>query len=237
MTVHVMTVDRAAWHMVEDACGHAGMEVVNHDHHQKMASALYREPGSIGVYSASPGVAHQVCEAWRQANIDNLLIVLTRNARTFHRAAAMLLNSGADDVQSDTIYAEELAARLMAISGRVRHEDTPMLRFCGCAFNKITGDVYSPFGYVNLTKREADFLTLLIMREGFCVTREMFFTYAYQGRDEPHPKIIDVYACKVRKKLAHLTGGLDVIETIWGRGFRFVREGVLPEVTEARRVG
>ena len=37
--------------------------------------------------------------------------------------------------------------------------------------------------------------------------------------DEPELKIIDVFICKLRKKIADLTGGNSIIETVWGRGY------------------
>ena len=237
-TVHAMTAERSTFHMVEDACGIAEMDIENHDREQEMASALYREPGSIGVYSAShPAMSVAVCRTWRQANIDNLLFFLTGNTARRHRAAVDMLAAGADDVQPVTIHALEMAARLHALEGRMREPESPFLRFCGCSFNQTTGDVYSPAGFVNLTRKESDLLTLLIMREGSCVTKEMFLGYAYQGRDEPNLKIVDVFASRVRQKLAALTGGRDVIETIWGRGFRFVRAGIVPALADSGRAG
>jgi len=32
-------------------------------------------------------------------------------------------------------------------------------------------------------------------------------------------KIVDVFICKLRKKLANASGGKDYIETVWGRGY------------------
>ena len=37
--------------------------------------------------------------------------------------------------------------------------------------------------------------------------------------DEPDVKIIDVFMCKMRKKLANASGGRNYIETVWGRGY------------------
>ncbi|ASM72488.1 cell cycle response regulator CtrA [Pseudosulfitobacter pseudonitzschiae] len=37
--------------------------------------------------------------------------------------------------------------------------------------------------------------------------------------DEPELKIIDVFICKLRKKLSTATGGQNYIETVWGRGY------------------
>ena len=53
-----------------------------------------------------------------------------------------------------------------------------------------------------------------------------FLNHLYGGRDEPELKIIDVFICKLRKKLANAAKGNNYIETVWGRGY------VLREPTE-----
>ena len=62
-------------------------------------------------------------------------------------------------------------------------------------------------------------LELLSLRKGTSVTKEMFLTKLYGGMDEPEIKIIDVFICKLRKKLANASGGKNYIETVWGRGY------------------
>ena len=62
-------------------------------------------------------------------------------------------------------------------------------------------------------------LELLSLRKGTTLTKEMFLNHLYGGVDEPELKIIDVFVCKLRKKLVGATGGDSYIETIWGRGY------------------
>jgi hypothetical protein len=62
-------------------------------------------------------------------------------------------------------------------------------------------------------------LELLSLRKGTTLTKEMFLNHLYGGMDEPELKIIDVFICKLRKKLANATGGRNYIETVWGRGY------------------
>src|SRR3984893_2825767 len=71
---------------------------------------------------------------------------------------------------------------------------------------------------VHLTGKEYGILELLSLRKGSTVTKEMFLNHLYAGMDEPEIKIIDVFVCKLRKKLAQATGGKHYIETVWGRG-------------------
>jgi len=72
---------------------------------------------------------------------------------------------------------------------------------------------------VHLTGKEYRILELLSLRKGSTVTKEMFLNHLYAGMDEPEIKIIDVFVCKLRKKLAQATGGKHYIETVWGRGY------------------
>jgi two-component system cell cycle response regulator CtrA len=75
---------------------------------------------------------------------------------------------------------------------------------------------------VHLTRKEYGILQLLCLRKGTIVTKQMFLDHLYSGMKEPHLKIIDVFVCKLRKKLIELTGGKDYIVTVWGRGYIFL---------------
>jgi two-component system cell cycle response regulator CtrA len=72
---------------------------------------------------------------------------------------------------------------------------------------------------VRLTGKEYGILELLCQRKGTTLTKEMFLNHLYEGMNEPGLKIIDVFVCKLRKKLAQATGGKHYIETVWGRGY------------------
>ena len=72
---------------------------------------------------------------------------------------------------------------------------------------------------VHLTGKEYGILELLSLRKGTILTKEMFLDRLYHGMNEPQLKIIDVFLCKLRKKLAQATGGNHYIETVWGRGY------------------
>ena len=88
---------------------------------------------------------------------------------------------------------------------------------------------------VHLTGKEYQMLELLSLRKGTTLTKEMFLNHLYGGMDEPELKIIDVFICKLRKKLSQATGGETYIETVWGRGY--VLRDPVPQTIEqpARR--
>jgi two-component system cell cycle response regulator CtrA len=79
---------------------------------------------------------------------------------------------------------------------------------------------------VHLTGKEYGVLELLSLRKGIILTKEVLLNHLYGGMDEPELKIIDVFICKLRKKLANASSGKNYIETVWGRGY------VLREPTE-----
>jgi two-component system cell cycle response regulator CtrA len=84
---------------------------------------------------------------------------------------------------------------------------------------------------VHLTGKEYGIVELLSLRKGATVTKEMFLNHLYGGMDEPEIKIIDVFVCKLRKKLAHATGGKHYIETVWGRGYVLRDPAAMPAAT------
>ena len=84
---------------------------------------------------------------------------------------------------------------------------------------------------VRLTGKEYSILELLSLRQGTTVTKEMLLAHLYGGMDEPEIKIIDVFVCYLRKKLAQATGSQHYIETIWGRGYRLHDPAPMPSAT------
>ena len=88
---------------------------------------------------------------------------------------------------------------------------------------------------VHLTGKEYGILELLSLRKGTTLTKEMLLNHLYGGMDEPELKIIDVFVCKLRKKLAQATGGNHYIETIWGRGYKLCDPAPMPAAKVAVR--
>jgi two-component system cell cycle response regulator CtrA len=207
---------------VSEACSYIGMEFASHLLKQEVASALYRDPDSMAiVWALSSHSAVKLVRQWRLANITNPIFVLLAEDAAFHTAFAAILNAGADDVQQDGISMREIAARLDVLQRRERCDD-PRIMFADCTFHPGTGIVASPLGQVSLTRYEAKILVALIDRKGFVLTKEHLLDRLYSA-DEPDLKIIDVFICKLRKKLAAIHPQ-PLVETVWGRGYRFLSE-------------
>jgi len=129
------------------------------------------------------------------------------------------LGFGADDYLTKPFNRGELIARIQAIVRRSKGHSESVVRFDKVAINLDTRTVEVDSKQVHLTNKEYAILELLAMRKGTVLTKEMFLNHLYSSMDEPEIKIIDVFVCKLRKKLAKASGGMNYIETVWGRGY------------------
>lgn len=140
------------------------------------------------------------------------------------------LGLGADDYLTKPFNKPELIARIQAIIRRYRGYSDSVIKFGKVSINIDNRTVSVGNNTVHLTSKEYAILELLAMRRGTVLTKEMFLNHLYGGIDEPELKIIDVFVCKLRKKLAEAAGGVNYIETIWGRGY------MLKENDEAEKI-
>ena len=153
----------------------------------------------------------------RAARINTPIMILSGSTEIDTKVKTF--GGGADDYLTKPFHKDEMIARIHAVVRRSQGHAQSVI---------ITGDIRVNLdakttevngARVQLTGKEYQMLELLSLRKGATITKEMFLNHLYGGLDEPELKIIDVFICKIRKKLREATGGHDYIETVWGRGY------------------
>lgn len=129
------------------------------------------------------------------------------------------LGFGADDYLTKPFNKNELTARVQAIIRRSKGHAESIIRTGRMVVNLQARTVEIDKRPIRLTGKEYAILELLSLRKGSTLTKEMFLNHLYGGIDEPELKIIDVFICKLRKKLGDALEGDNYIETVWGRGY------------------
>ncbi len=129
------------------------------------------------------------------------------------------LGGGADGYMTKPFHKDELIARIHSIVRRYRGHAQSVIEIDDLIINLDSKSVEVNGIRVHLTGKEYQMLELLALRKGTTLSKEMFLNNLYGGIDEPELKIIDVFMCKLRKKLANASGGKNYVETVWGRGY------------------
>jgi two-component system cell cycle response regulator CtrA len=160
---------------------------------------------------------YDVLKRLRNARVETPILILSGLSEMDNKIRG--LGFGADDYLTKPFDKRELIARVQAIVRRSQGHSQSEIQT-----GRITVDLDSRTVKVDgqplhLTGKEYGILELLSLRKGTTLTKEMFLNHLYGGMDEPEVKIIDVFICKLRKKLEDATGGENYIETVWGRGY------------------
>lgn len=153
----------------------------------------------------------------RMSRIDTPILILTGSDDTESKLRGF--GFGADDYMIKPFHREELVARIAAIIRRSKGHSQSVIQTGDLVVNLDARSVEVYGKPVNLTGKEYQILELLSLRKGTTLTKDMFLNHLYGGMDEPELKIIDVFICKLRKKLSEALGGENHIETVWGRGY------------------
>jgi len=160
---------------------------------------------------------HEVLRQLRVAKVKTPILILSGNDGAEDKVKGF--GFGADDYLTKPFHREELVARIHAIVRRSKGHAQSVIETGRINVNLDAKTVDVRGVPVHLTGKEYQMLELLSLRKGTTLTKEMFLNHLYGGMDEPELKIIDVFICKLRKKLSEATGGENYIETVWGRGY------------------
>jgi two-component system cell cycle response regulator CtrA len=159
---------------------------------------------------------YEVVRRMRILRNDTPVLILSGLSRP--QAKVKGLSLGADDFITKPFNASELLARVQAITRRRKGYSQPALRLGGIELNLETREVTVNGREVRLTSKEYSILELLVLRRGKLLTKDAFLNHLYNGADEPERQIIDLYICRLRKKLA-AAGADNLISTVWGHGY------------------
>jgi len=160
---------------------------------------------------------HEVLRQLRLAKIETPILILSGADDTENKIKGF--GFGADDYLTKPFHRDELIARIHAIIRRSKGHSQSVIRTGQIGVNLDAKTVEVDGKTVHLTGKEYQMLESLSLRKGTTLTKEMFLNHLYGGMDEPELKIIDVFICKLRKKLSIATDGDNYIETVWGRGY------------------
>jgi two-component system, cell cycle response regulator CtrA len=158
----------------------------------------------------------EVLRSLRVSKVKTPILILSGLAGIEDKVKS--LGIGADDYLTKPFHKDELVARIHAIVRRSKGHAQSVIQTGELVVNLETKMVEVNSARVHLTGKEYQMLELLSLRKGTPLTKEMFLNHLYGGMDEPEGKIIDVFICKLRKKLANASNGKNFVETLWGRG-------------------
>ena len=159
-----------------------------------------------------------VIRGLRAARVQTPVLILSGIDESSRKVKG--LGIGADDYLTKPFDRGELLARIQAIVRRAHGHAQPVVQVGRLSVNLETRTAEVDSQALHLTGKEYGILELLAMRRGNTLTKDQFLNHLYGGMDEPELKIIDVFICKLRKKIAKATGGETYVETVWGRGYR-----------------
>jgi len=157
----------------------------------------------------------EVLRTLRVAKINTPVMILSGTFEIDTKVKTF--SGGADDYMTKPFHKDELVARIHAVVRRSKGHAQSVIKTGAFAVNLDAKTVEANGELLHLTGKEYQMLELLSLRKGTTLTKEMFLNHLYGGMDEPESKIIDVFICKLRKKLAGY--GEHHIETVWGRGY------------------
>jgi two-component system, cell cycle response regulator CtrA len=154
----------------------------------------------------------------RLRGIGSVVPVMIVSGISDRAARIQALLDGADDYLIKPVDRDELVARLKVLIRRAKGHATSEIRIGRIALDLASRTVSVDGQALKVTAKEYGILELLALRRGTTLSKEVFLDHLYGGIDEPEQKIIDVFICKLRKKIQAVGGGPG-IETVWGQGY------------------
>lgn len=161
--------------------------------------------------------AFEIIRKLRQAGLPTPIIVILHDRNPV--MCCQLLSVGADDCISGDFGAEELDARVRAVARRSAGHTSSVIKVGRTEIRLDNKEIVVDGKQIPLTTKEYLIVESLGLRKNMTLSKEQLLSRIYGGMDEPQDKIIDVFVCKVRKKIREVTGDYGLIDTVWGRGY------------------
>lgn len=159
---------------------------------------------------------YEVLKKLRSSKITTPVLILSGETQLDNKIKG--LGFGADDYLTKPFNSKELIARIQAIVRRSQGHSHSVIKVGKMTVDLQERKVDIAGKQIPLTNKEYSLLELLSIRRGNTITKEVILNHLYNGMDEPEGKIIDVFVCKLRKKLSKVSGE-EYIDTVWGRGY------------------
>ena len=155
--------------------------------------------------------------ALRSSGVNTPIVIISDQIDPLDKVE--IFNLGADDYVTKPFHVQELLARCKAIVRRSQGHSASEIQIGRLKIDLRRNLAEANGQILNLTNKEYSILELLAIRKGVMISKEMFLNHLYSGIDEPEMKILDVFICRLRKKIADYTNGDNFIQTVWGRGY------------------
>lgn len=159
----------------------------------------------------------KVLKRLRSAQVETPVLLLSGLDDAAQKVKGLQL--GADDFLTKPFNHEELVARIQAIVRRSQGYSVPVINIGNLAVNLTSRSVKLDGRPIWLTRREYALMEVFALRKGMLISKETLLNHLYGSIDEPEEKVVDVFICKLRKKLAATSDGTKYIRTVWGRGY------------------
>lgn len=177
---------------------------------------LYKYDAILLCLSADRADELELIRNLHGSRISAPVIVIARSMS--QSARLQVLQAGADDLIVDALSHEEIFIKIHNLIRWSRGLQSSSVSIGKVEVNMSAKKLYANGKPITLTRKEYQIAEMLALRKGMVLSKEAILDHLYSGMDEPNPKIIDVFVCKIRKKLQSV-GVDDFIETNWGRGY------------------
>jgi two-component system cell cycle response regulator CtrA len=222
------------------AQAHASLAIVDHATDLETAldfcksydhDAIFLRPdlhGGLFGYSSAAVVLAKLRNAAPHAPI----LARCNNLPAFTRLAALI--AGAAALVEEAVDVREVPLMLRNLALVRAGAPTAPIRIGNVYVDTLEHRVTVGKDEIHLTKKEYQLLEVLVLRRGALCTKTFIMDHLYDGLQEPALKIVDVFVCKIRKKLA-AAGGDYILQTKWGDGYMVERERV--PIADEERIG